>query len=551
MASSVITLIFFSFLYVGSSGHRVQYAPYHDPHCGGKQVIVHLFGGTWPDIAAECERYLGPKGFCGLQVSPPNEHCVITQNNDRPWWQRYQPVSYKLVSRSGNEAQFRDMVTRCKKVGVRLASGKCTGCEVQRHGHLPVRRLASGKCTGCEVQRHGHSLQEGWRQVSVQDVRFRDMVTRCKKRHADIVLNHMAGTGRSGTGSAGSSFNSDKRDFPGVPFTVQDFHTRAECPSGSGNVDDYNDPKNVRNCNLVGLVDINGSHDRVRKIQAAYLNHLIDIGVAGFRSDASKHMWPADIAAIQNLTKNLPEGGRPVFFHEVVDYNTGAVRDYQYFTEGWVTEFRYSTKVRDGADDFGNLRSVYDKGWGMSPPDQAFVYVDNHDSQRAGSVLTYKDGARYKRAQAFTLAYNYGFTRVMSSYYFTDRDAGPPHNADFSTKNVTINPDGTCGNGWVCEHRWKPIGNMARFRTAVADVPQVSNWNTADNILSFNRGNRGFFAMGKSGFNVSRQTGMAPGQYCDLISDCKVKVNVDGSGNANISPADQNDPFVAIIAQKV
>ncbi|KAK3725760.1 hypothetical protein RRG08_011494 [Elysia crispata] len=489
MASSVITLIFFSFLYVGSSGHRVQYAPYHDPHCGGKQVIVHLFEWTWPDIAAECERYLGPKGFCGLQVSPPNEHCVITQNNDRPWWQRYQPVSYKLVSRSGNEAQFRDMVTRCKKVGVRV--------------------------------------------------------------YVDIVLNHMAGTGRSGTGSAGSSFNSDKRDFPGVPFTVQDFHTRAECPSGSGNVDDYNDPKNVRNCNLVGLVDINGSHDRVRKIQAAYLNHLIDIGVAGFRSDASKHMWPADIAAIQNLTKNLPEGGRPVFFHEVVDYNTGAVRDYQYFTEGWVTEFRYSTKVRDGADDFGNLRSVYDKGWGMSPPDQAFVYVDNHDSQRAGSVLTYKDGARYKRAQAFTLAYNYGFTRVMSSYYFTDRDAGPPHNADFSTKNVTINPDGTCGNGWVCEHRWKPIGNMARFRTAVADVPQVSNWNTADNILSFNRGNRGFFAMGKSGFNVSRQTGMAPGQYCDLISDCKVKVNVDGSGNANISPADQNDPFVAIIAQKV
>ena len=48
-------------------------------------------------------------------------------------------------------------------------------------------------------------------------------------------------------------------------------------------------------------MDINGSHDRVRKIQAAYLNHLIDIGVAGFRSDASKHMWPADIAAIQNL----------------------------------------------------------------------------------------------------------------------------------------------------------------------------------------------------------------------------------------------------------
>ncbi|GFR70097.1 alpha-amylase [Elysia marginata] len=239
-----------------------------------------------------------------------------------------------------------------------------------------------------------------------------------------------------------------------------------------------------------------------------------------------------------------------MFFHEVVDYNTGAVHDKEYFSEGWVTEFRYGTKVRDGADDFGNLRSVYDQGWGMSPPDQAFIFVDNQDNQRGGGqVLSFKDGDRYKRASAFTLAYNYGFTRVMSSYNFNNRDDGPPHNSDFSTKKVTINPDGSCGNGWVCEHRWRPIGNMARFRTAVANVTQVSNWNTDNDVLSFNRGNRGFFAMGKTGFSVTRQTGMAPGQYCDLISDCKVKVNVDGSGNAQISPADQNDPFVAIIVR--
>ncbi|GFN86740.1 alpha-amylase [Plakobranchus ocellatus] len=184
----------------------------------------------------------------------------------------------------------------------------------------------------------------------------------------------------------------------------------------------------------------------------------------------------------------------------------------------------------------------------MSPPDQAFVYVDNHDTQRNGGVLTYKDGDRYKRAQAFTLAFNYGFTRVMSSYYFDQRDAGPPHNPDLSTKNVTINPDGSCGNGWVCEHRWKPVGNMAKFRTAVASVTEISNWNTDNNVLSFNRGDRGFFAMGKNSFQVQRQTGMLPGQYCDLISDCKIKVDVDRSGNANISPADSKDPFVAIIA---
>lgn len=53
------------------------------------------------------------------QVSPANEH-VVLNSPPQPWWQRYQPVSYKLHSRSGTEAEFSDMVSRCKKVGVRF-----------------------------------------------------------------------------------------------------------------------------------------------------------------------------------------------------------------------------------------------------------------------------------------------------------------------------------------------------------------------------------------------------------------------------------------------
>ncbi len=38
---------------------------------------------------------------------------------------------------------------------------------------------------------------------------------------------------------------------------------------------------------------------------AEYLNDLIDMGVAGFRVDAAKHMWPEDIAAIQDRLHDL------------------------------------------------------------------------------------------------------------------------------------------------------------------------------------------------------------------------------------------------------
>ena len=31
-------------------------------------MIVHLFNWKWSNIADECERWLGPKGFCAVQV---------------------------------------------------------------------------------------------------------------------------------------------------------------------------------------------------------------------------------------------------------------------------------------------------------------------------------------------------------------------------------------------------------------------------------------------------------------------------------------------------
>lgn len=78
-------------------------------------VSVQLFEWPWADIADECESFLGPKGYRAVQISPPSEHIQGSQ-----WWTRYQPVSYTLTSRSGNESEFVDMVSRCSKAGVKI-----------------------------------------------------------------------------------------------------------------------------------------------------------------------------------------------------------------------------------------------------------------------------------------------------------------------------------------------------------------------------------------------------------------------------------------------
>jgi len=41
----------------------------HNPHFwGNRDAIVHLFEWKWDDVAAECERFLAPNGFAGVQV---------------------------------------------------------------------------------------------------------------------------------------------------------------------------------------------------------------------------------------------------------------------------------------------------------------------------------------------------------------------------------------------------------------------------------------------------------------------------------------------------
>lgn len=63
-----------------------------DPHwLPNRSAMVHLFEWKWSDIASECENYLAPNGFGGVQISPPTENTAIYidwLSTKRPWWER-------------------------------------------------------------------------------------------------------------------------------------------------------------------------------------------------------------------------------------------------------------------------------------------------------------------------------------------------------------------------------------------------------------------------------------------------------------------------------
>lgn len=118
------------------------------------------------------------------------------------------------------------------------------------------------------------------------------MVKRCNnvgvRIYVDIVFNHMSASQSSVVGTAGSTADPNSKSFPAVPYSSLDFHSTCS-------INNYNDVNQVRNCELVGLKDLDQSKSWVQDRIVEFMNKLISLGVAGFRVDAAKHMWPADL----------------------------------------------------------------------------------------------------------------------------------------------------------------------------------------------------------------------------------------------------------------
>ncbi|KYB29170.1 Alpha-amylase-related protein-like Protein [Tribolium castaneum] len=384
-----------------------------------RSVIVHLNEWKWADIGDECERYLQYGSFGGVQISPVAENVIV---KGRPWWERYQPVSYNLTTRSGSESQLSDMISRCNKVGIRI--------------------------------------------------------------YADVIFNHMAAL--TGIGTAGNKAMSDVKIYPGVPYTPEDFHPTCNIPN-------YLDPEVVRNCELNNLRDLDQSTQNVQLRIVTYLNKLIGLGVAGFRVDSAKYIATEQLEEIYSKLNDLntsffPPKTRSFIYQDVPVFDNDVIGNEGYAKLGNVLESRFSlaiSRVFSGKDNLTNLQN-----WG---PDWGFIPTNDSDS-------------------------------------------------DENVKSPIIYTDGSCGNGFVCEHRWPQVRNMVDFRNAVSGTEIGNWWSNNEQQIAFSRGSVGFIAFANGGNLTEKiQTGLAAGTYCDIISGSLVNktctgksVVVDGKGVASI-----------------
>jgi len=391
------------------------------------------------------------------------------------WWTHYQPVSYQINSQLGTEAQFAAMVSACNSAGVQVI--------------------------------------------------------------VDAVINHMASG--SGTGFAGT--NHSKYSYPGL-YSETDFHAGLAptdpnfCDKSIAN---YNDPFQVVHCELGGLSDLATEKPSVQATIAGYFNHLTDLGVAGFRIDAAKHVGITDLTAIRSLLK--PVNGKPPYF---LSETVGGAAENQPFTAiGDVFAWDYQaalTHVFNGS--FSLLADQSQRAAEVGAAANTVIMVSNHDTEHHGpTAVTYKDPQKYLAASAYLLADPLGKPMLYTGYAFDDflPDLGPA-----TSEGTTIAP-AVCPKGalatkpqksyknrsFICMDRWTAIAGMIQWHHEVAAAEQATG-NTSGanaklavnkNLLTLTRGS-GFFALNgnqaaaKRAITTTVATSLPAGVYCDVVS---------------------------------
>ncbi|NWG74279.1 MAG: alpha-amylase family protein, partial [Rubrivivax sp.] len=444
-------------------------------------VFVHLFEWRWSDIARECETFLGPAGYAGVQISPPSEHAVIDRaasGAPYPWWQRYQTVSYRLEnSRSGTLPEFTDMVQRCKASGVAI--------------------------------------------------------------YADAVINHM--TAGAGVGSAGSPYT--KYQYPAAGWQQASFHPTCSIQSYDdarqvqqcelvGLADLRTDEAGVRDRLAAYLIELHRLGVAGFRVDAAKHMHPRDIDAIVARVDAAAlaEGRPRPYVFLEVINNPGEAVTAEQFFG--VGYASGGASD--------VTDFLYGYRVTDaflgrGGATLASLRQLTDD---LLPADKSVVFVDNHDNQRGDNLYyasTVGGTPVYELAAMFMLAHPHGAPSVMSSYGFdratqAGRDRGPPSAAggvttstfdELGRSRCTTELGSAQAGQWICEHRRLGIAQMVTFREVTAGAPLVGFTTLGDDQrIAFARDGRGFFALNRStGASFTLTTTLPDGLYCNVARD--------------------------------
>jgi alpha-amylase len=409
--------------------------------------MLHAFNWRYGEITAQA-RAIAAAGYGAVLFPPP----LYSDERGEAWWQRYQPKDYRVIrSWLGNKPELQQAIDALHGVGVRAI--------------------------------------------------------------ADIVFNHMANEKQQRPenpyafpGDAELARYRTERDEFARDQLYGDLSTGLFSPwdfNPAGDIRNWFDREEVRERSLGNLPDLD-LNDWVVEQQTTCLRALRQMGFAGFRIDAIKHLPEEHIKRVfeteelrgvqifgEALTSNDNEEN--LFLWPLVA-STGI----SYY------DFPLHETLRRVFSPAGSMRELVDPtAYGQALAwNRAVTFSVTHD-------IPYNDGFR---GQLLAPQDEY-----LANVYLLGRDGGVP--LVFSDHNESVPAHGEDRDRWCEAWRRYDIVQMIRFHNAVHGLPLRPLYE-ADGFLVFARGDRGIVAINKTdAWHWPRLTtwGLQPGSYrCQL-----------------------------------
>ncbi|CAZ83956.1 unnamed protein product [Tuber melanosporum] len=440
---------------------------------GQKGGIIELFGWPYDDVAKECA-FLGKAGWMGVKIWPATEHVwgshyYELDNQFRPWYLSYQPVSYRLHSRMGTRAQLRAMIQACRTEGVRVYADAVINHMVGQGSDIQNHRVSS-----C-AKYSGRNATDGSPYFTSGNT---------------YLLSPYTGTRPT-------------LEFPSVPYGPTDFHCERTLNS-------WTDGQVITKGWLLGLTDLNTEKPYVQDRIATYLVDLLSIGFTGFRVDAAKHIGPSSVAQILGRVKAKMGGSMPADWITWLEVIMGGESSLLACSGGewsWYTNLDNQlkaaglsdsevTKVKVWSSDYPKEMPIC--GSWIIPASRFAIQNDDHDQQNPGSssrdmankgsvLIKDKDAAKHRgfEVQLFSRTdANWHIKLVLSSYSFMDNGASgfPDGHSDCSlyTGNQAISgclgvPRDTAYVADACSYTISP-GKYTRVHRDLPIINAMRAW---------------------------------------------------------------------------
>ena len=162
--------------------------------------------------------------------------------------------------------------------------------------------------------------------------------------------------------------------------------------------------------------------------------------------------------------------------------------------------------------------------------------MQNHDTERNGDALNYKDGATNSWPRSTSSPRATAARRSTRRSSSTTNDDSPPATAD------GLITDTDCSAGWACTDRDAGVDGAGALAQRRGCRRRSANWrDDGANVISFRRGNRGWVAFNNdpAPHTVTVQTGLPSGHATATWSPAAARlghqVSVDRSGAATVT----------------